>query len=54
MWIHISKVAKTIIFSTQTDVEDFIKLFFAKTIHNYCRTHRKFAQFATLHNTTQK
>ena len=23
------------------------------TSHNYCRTHRKFAQFATLHNTTQ-
>ena len=30
MWIHISKIAKTIIFSTQTDVEDFIKLFSQK------------------------
>ena len=30
MWIHISKIAKTIIFSTQTDVEDFIKLFLQK------------------------
>ena len=30
MWIHISKIAKTIIFSTQTDVENFLKLFFAK------------------------
>ena len=54
MWIHISKIAKTIIFSTQTDVENFLKLFFAKTIHNYCRKHQKFAQFTTLHNTTQK
>ena len=30
MWIHISKIAKTIIFSTQTEVEIFHKLFFAK------------------------
>ena len=54
MWIHISKIAKTIIFSTQTDVEDFIKLFFAKTIHNYCRTHRKFAQFMQLYTIQHK
>ena len=53
MWIHISKIAKTIIVSRQTDVENFLTLFFAKTIHNYCRTHRKFAKIATLHNTTQ-
>ena len=30
MWIHISKIAKTIIFSTQTEVETFHKLFSAK------------------------
>ena len=53
MWIHISKIAKTIIFSTQTDVETFHKLFFCKTIHNYCRKHRKFAKFVILHNRTQ-
>ena len=53
MWIHISKIAKTIIFSTQTEVETFHKLFFCKTIHNYCRKHRKFAKFVILHNRTQ-
>ena len=30
MWIHISKIAKTVIFSTQTKVETVHKLFFAK------------------------
>ena len=30
MWIHISKIAKTIIFSTQTEVEIFHKLISAK------------------------
>ena len=53
MWIHISKIAKTTIFSTQTDVETFHKLFFRKTIHNYCRKHRKFTKFVILHNITQ-
>ena len=53
MWIHISKIAKTIIFSTQTDVENFHKLFFCKTIHNYCRKHGKFAKFVILHNRMQ-
>ena len=53
MWIYISKIAKTIIFSTQTEVEIFHKLFFCKTIHNYCRKHRKFAKFVILHNRTQ-
>ena len=50
MWIHISKIAKTIIFFPQTDVESFHKLFFFKSIHNYCRKHRKFAKFVILHN----
>ena len=31
MWIHISKIAKTIIFSTQTDVETFQV--------NFCKNH---------------
>ena len=31
MWIYISAIAKTIIFSTQTEVEIFHKSFFAKT-----------------------
>ena len=53
MWIHISKIAKTIIFFTQTEVETFHKLFSCKTIHNYCRKHRKFAKFVILHNRTQ-
>ena len=53
MWIHISKIAKTIIFSTQTDVETFHKLFFCKAIHNYCRKHQKFTKFIILHNRTQ-
>ena len=53
MWIHISKIAKTIIFSTQKDVETFHKLFFCKTIHNYCRKHRKFAKLIILHNRMQ-
>ena len=53
MWIYISKIAKTIIFSTQTEVETFHKLFFCKTIHNYCRKHRKFAKFVILHNRMQ-
>ena len=30
MWMYISKIAKTIIFSTQTEVEIFYKLFSAK------------------------
>ena len=49
MWIYISAIAKTIIFSTQTEVEIFHNLFFCKTIHNYCRKHRKFAKFVILH-----
>ena len=53
MWIDISTIAKTIIFSTQTEVEIFHKLFFHKTIHNYCRKHRKFAKFVILHNRIQ-
>ena len=53
MWIYISTIAKTIIFSTQTEVEIFHKLFFCKTIHNYCRKHRKFTKFVILHNRTQ-
>ena len=53
MWIHISKIAKTIIFSTQTEVEIFHKVNFCKTIHNYCRKHRKFAKFIILHKRTQ-
>ena len=54
MWIYISKIAKTIIFSTQTEVEILYKLFFCKTIHNYCRKHRKFAKFVILHNRMHK
>ena len=54
MWICISKIAKTISLSTQTEVEIFQKVNSCKTIHNHCRTHQKFAQFVTLHNTTQK
>ena len=53
MWIHISKIAKTIIFPTQTDVETFHKLFFCKTIHNFCRKHQKFAKLVILHNRRQ-
>ena len=53
MWIYISKIAKTIIFSTQTEVEIFHKLIFCKNIHNYCRKHRKFAKFIILNNRTQ-
>ena len=53
MWIHISKIAKTIIFSSQTGVDTFHKLFFYKIIHNYCRKHQKFAKFVILHNRTQ-
>ena len=53
MWIHISKSAKTTIFSTQTGVETFHKLFACKTIHNYCRKHRKFAKSVILHNRMQ-
>ena len=53
MWIYISAITKTIIFSTQTEVEIFHKLFFCKTIHNYCRNHRKFAKFVILHNRIQ-
>ena len=53
MWIHSNKIAKTIIFSTQTEVETLHKLFSCKTIHNYCRKHRKFAKFIILHNRTQ-
>ena len=53
MWIYISKIAKTIVFSTQTEVETFHKLFFCKTIHNYCRKHRKFTKFIILHNRMQ-
>ena len=53
MWIHISKIAKTIIFSSQMEVEIFHKLFFCKTIHNYRRKHRKFAKFLILHNRMQ-
>ena len=53
MWIYISKIAKTIIFSTQTEVEIFHKSIFCKNIHNYCRKHRKFAKFIILHNRTQ-
>ena len=53
MWIYISKIAKTVIFSTQTEVETFHRLFFCKTIHNYCKNHRKFAKFVILHNRMQ-
>ena len=53
MWINISKIAKTIIFSTQTEVEIFHKLIFCKNIHNYCRKHHKFAKFIILHNRAQ-
>ena len=53
MWIYISEIAKTIIFSTQTKVETFHKQFFCKTIHNYCRKHQKFAKFVILHNRIQ-
>ena len=53
MWIDISAIAKTIISSTQTEVEIFHKLFFCKTIHNYCRKHWKFAKVIILHNRIQ-
>ena len=53
MWIYISAIAKTIIFSTQTEVEIFHKLFFCKTIHNYCRKHQKVAKFIILYNRIQ-
>ena len=53
MWIYISKIAKTIIFSTKTEVEIFHKLFFCKNIHNFCRKHRKFTKFFILHNRAQ-
>ena len=53
MWIYISKIAKTIIFSTQTEVKIFHKLFFYKTIQNYCRKHRKLTKFVILYNRTQ-
>ena len=53
MWIYISTIARTIILSTQTEVDIFHKLFFCKAIHNYCRKHQKFAKFVILHNRTQ-
>ena len=31
----------------------FTSYFFCKTIHNYCRKHRKFAKFVILHNRIQ-
>ena len=53
MWIHISKIAKTIIFSTQTEVEIFHKLFFAKPSTITVEKHRKLAKFVILHNRMQ-
>ena len=34
-------------------METFHKLFFCKTIHNYCRKHQKFAKLIILHNRMQ-
>ena len=53
MWIYISTIAKTIIFSTQTEVEIFHKLFSAKPSTIIVENTEKFAKFIILHNRVQ-
>ena len=44
MWLYIRASAKTIIFSTQTEVEIIHKLFFCKTTHNFVEKTPKIRQ----------
>ena len=53
MWIYISAIAKTIIFSTQNRGGNISQVIFYKNIHNHCRKHRKFTKFVILHNRIQ-
>ena len=53
MWIYISAIAKTVIFSTQNRGGNISQIIFCKNIHNHCRKHRKFAKFVILHNRIQ-
>ena len=53
MWIYISAIAKTIIFSTQNRGGNISQVIFCKNIHNHCRKHRKFTKFIILHNRIQ-
>ena len=53
MWIHISKIAKTTIFSTQTEVEIFHKLFFSKPSTIFVENTENSPKFVILHNRMQ-
>ena len=53
MWVHISTIAKTIVFPHKTKVRIFHKSNLTKISTNYCRKHRKFAKFVILHNRIQ-
>ena len=53
MWVHISKIAKTIVFPHKTKVEISHKSNLTKISTNYCRKHRKFTRFVILHNRIQ-
>ena len=53
MWVHISTIAKTIVFSTQNQGANISQIKSYKNIHNYCKKHRKFAKFIILHNRIQ-
>ena len=53
MWIYISTIAKTIIFSTQTEVQYFTSHFSAKPSTIIVGKHRQFAKFVILHNRIQ-
>ena len=53
IWVHISTIAKTIVFPHKTKVEISPKSNLTKISTNYCRKHRKFAKFVNLHNRIQ-
>ena len=53
MWIHISKIAKNSYLFHTNKGGNRSQVNFTKTIHNYCRKHRKSAKFVILHNRTQ-
>ena len=53
MWIYISAIAKTTIFSTQNQGGKISQFKSYKISTSYCRKHRKFAKFVILHNRIQ-
>ena len=49
----LAKLLKKLSFPHKQRWKFFTSYFSAKTVHNYCRKHRKFAKFIILHNRTQ-